>query len=531
MVNANNFLRKNKYFLLIVVVLTGFISYMITITHSSLWYDEAVEYFYSKILIGEAPGVPGSFAAKNMYERICLTFQPPLYNILMYIWLLFFDSGDFTFRLAGILVTLIGAVGIYKCIDKLCGMKYAALGTVFYVFSSSVAYYALECAEYNLMLCCISWVFYFFVKCMKENSYGAFAGFFLFACLSVYSQYGAAFLVIALYLVLFANCLKDNKSLKILLTGTGIVALGAVLPLLYFFLLPQLEHQGTTTISHMPVFAINPIVDYIIGALITLWAGFKLHSADGLLGFIPLSIVCAAVLASIIALFKKNKEYIQFVVICVITYSLYFVAVACSFYGYNNWSGKLGCFNLSGAGGRYFLFLVPLFVITLTYGTSEFIKLFKHIKYRKVISVLAIMAATVFCFTEIYVLSLGWEKDDMRDVCQIWYDNQGFESVTLVYQSSAATFQFYLIHNDDYNEKYRNNIIMSDTLMQAAEHDAMIEELNEMGIFEHDELYYVCNAYEHWKNYEVFNEVYAEHGYIITVLYEKESLLLHIERV
>lgn len=58
-------------------------------TNSALWYDEAIEYFYSKIMIGK---VPGGFDTQNMYERITSTFQPPLYNVFMNIWLLFLTA-------------------------------------------------------------------------------------------------------------------------------------------------------------------------------------------------------------------------------------------------------------------------------------------------------------------------------------------------------------------------------------------------------------------------------------------------------
>lgn len=73
-------------------------------TKWGLWYDEAVEYYFSKFLTGPVPGSPGTV---NMMERILLTFQPPLYNVLMHFWLRFFDT-EFMFRLAGILTTMAG---------------------------------------------------------------------------------------------------------------------------------------------------------------------------------------------------------------------------------------------------------------------------------------------------------------------------------------------------------------------------------------------------------------------------------------
>lgn len=60
------------------------------LTNAPLWYDETIEYWYSKVMVGSLPwdsmnSVDSHF--ENMYQRIVSTFQPPLYNFLMYFWL------------------------------------------------------------------------------------------------------------------------------------------------------------------------------------------------------------------------------------------------------------------------------------------------------------------------------------------------------------------------------------------------------------------------------------------------------------
>lgn len=49
------------------------------LTNASLWFDETVEYYYSKFLSGIEPVASSSGVAisTNMYERIISTFQPP----------------------------------------------------------------------------------------------------------------------------------------------------------------------------------------------------------------------------------------------------------------------------------------------------------------------------------------------------------------------------------------------------------------------------------------------------------------------
>ncbi len=100
---------KKQYIFLGCILLIALVFYTINATRSGLWYDEAIEYFYSKYITGP---VPGGHNSANMLERILHTFQPPLYNILMYFWLGLFDS-EFGFRFAGILTTLAGSAGKY----------------------------------------------------------------------------------------------------------------------------------------------------------------------------------------------------------------------------------------------------------------------------------------------------------------------------------------------------------------------------------------------------------------------------------
>ena len=94
-----SFFTKNEWLLVCLVLVAMSIFYFSHLTTSGLWYDEAIEYFYSKYMTGTIPvGMPQT---ENMYERICFTYQPPLYNLLMYLWLSVFDS-ESTFRLAAV---------------------------------------------------------------------------------------------------------------------------------------------------------------------------------------------------------------------------------------------------------------------------------------------------------------------------------------------------------------------------------------------------------------------------------------------
>lgn len=126
-----------------------------------------------------------------------------------------------------------------------------------YLSAYSVMYYALECAEYNLQLCMECWMIFFFIRCIdvKEVSRKDIIGFYLFAVLSIYSQYGSAFLIISLFIVLFHNYIKykSYNSFRWLIIIGILVVFIFIVPLWIFFVEPQMTHQESLTISHRPV--------------------------------------------------------------------------------------------------------------------------------------------------------------------------------------------------------------------------------------------------------------------------------------
>ena len=185
--------EKRKYIWVVLVFLAVFILLCLNATRSGLWYDESIEYYFSRVSSGP---VPGSRDSGSMYERIVETFQPPLYNWLMFLWLSFFDS-EFGFRLAGILTTVLGGIGFFLALKKVTETRWAAIGSAVYLLTGRILIYALECAEYNLMLCLLCWTLCFFVYALLEKKTYQIIGFFLMACLSVYSQYGAVFVILS----------------------------------------------------------------------------------------------------------------------------------------------------------------------------------------------------------------------------------------------------------------------------------------------------------------------------------------------
>ena len=121
------------------------------LTYASLWFDEAIEFYYSSHLFSSFVPVPGGqdFPQDgNMYQKIIVTFQPPLYNFLMFFWLKISDS-EWWFRFAGVVAGYCGSIGIYKTVKQYCNWKWATLSMLTFFSIYHVLYFIQECAEYN----------------------------------------------------------------------------------------------------------------------------------------------------------------------------------------------------------------------------------------------------------------------------------------------------------------------------------------------------------------------------------------------
>lgn len=523
--------NNKKWLFLGGILLAGFLTYILSLTASGFWYDEAIEYYFSKVISGK---VPGGFGKSTMYERILSTYQPPLYNWLMHIWLIFFDS-EAGFRMAGVLTTLLGAIGIFCGIDKLINYKWASFGTCFYLFSTAVARYGTECAEYNLMLCCISWTLYFYIMCIKEQKTKNYIGFFLFACFSVYSQYGAAFLVLILYLSLVIKNIKDKnfKILKTMILMSVIVAVVAAFPLIWFFMLPQMDNQGSATVSHIPYFRnSNIIIDFIISIVVQVaWNFHPSGLYNSKMYYIQPALAGIAGLVTLAALLRRDKTLKHLAGLCICSWIIFYIAVACSFYAYNGWMPTRGTENM---GKSYGMFFIPLWTLTLCYGIYIFTGWIKAKAGKNIFRGYTILLAAAMCIyiaIEVKVsYSGGPFKDDTREVSYAWYENKAYEKKTLVHEFSDAPFQFYLTHNDSYQEEYQNNIINTEMWIRSAGYDGMKAKFEEMGILGLEEFYYISPVQEWEENVSVFEQLMRDNGYEIKALWKGKSELLYLKK-
>ena len=534
-----SFFTKNEWLLVCLVIVAMGIFYFSHLTTSGLWFDEAVEYFFSKCMTGTtSAGLP---LTENMYERICITYQPPLYNVLMYLWLSVFDS-ESTFRLAGVLTTFVGAIGLYCAFRKITGIKWSLMGLCVYLTACSVKYYALECAEYNLLLCMECWMLYFFVCCITGISARArkraIMGFYAFAVLSIYSQYGSAFLIAALFLAL---CLvyikqKDNISLRWLFGLGFAVTLVAIIPLWIWFIQIQLHNQGTTAVNHNPVFVGNVFYSLKESFCNNVSWIFTMPETNKvrLVLAMNLIVVCMGI-CTVFSVFrwKRARALAPCLTACVICFMAFFIASACTFYAYNWWTGQYGCYNIiTGEGGRYVLFFAPLLIFTLVTGTCVFCQ---NIAFKswlhKLMCFAPIVIAAIF-YVQMWLSPYGL-KNDVREATNTWMEVGGYRSHTLVQEWAAGTFHYYFRHSPVFSPEAQKSIITMDARMRMKDKETLSKYLTGINVFTYPELYYVGNIFSPGPpdNLEMIIEIFKQQGYDVETVKElQQSIVLRMTK-
>lgn len=490
----NSLTAKQQKWILIAVLICISIYYLTQLTHFGIWYDEGIEYFYSKYMNGPLPDniAVNAEGTQNMYDRISLTYQPPLYNFVMYLWLSIFDS-EMAFRLIGLILTIIGAIGVYRTLRTISVNFYGSLiGVVVYLTLPCVAFFAVESAEYNLMLCFVAWALYYFCKCMQDNNPRKnkrnFIKYIIFGCLAVYSQYGAILTIAIGYLILLFIYFrrKDSKMIRTALIGGGIAVVVFGLPLLFLFLLPQMQLQGSADISHAPVFVKN--------VLYSLWYGveqlsdfvFKASSSrfSGV-------IVALFALMSVAAIFYRNKTLKKLWLIVGINYILYFILVTCSLYAYNDWDGALGCNNL---GKRYVLYMVPIVFITFYYGIYLiYNRYIRQGKYKSLKTLILCGLILVYIIAIARLSGISEKSNGERDAFEAWYDAKGYDYCTIVENFENPAFQFYYMHSDKYDST-KGNMIGEGDWSRRGNPSVIYDNLTKLGVLSKDTVLLVCSS-------------------------------------
>ena len=408
------------------------------LTQASLWVDESIEFWYSRVMSGPLPFE----STTGMVERINSTFQPPLYNFLMFFWLQV-STSQWWFRFFGVVAGFVGMIGLFQAVRRITDSVYASAAAVlFAAFVYQLVYYWQECAEYCLLLASVFWALYFWVCLLKSPSRKNIIGLTALSVIAVYSQYGAVFPIFIMLVTALAAVLKakDRKLTATLLFSWGIAFLFAAVPLFWFFFLPQFtsQHQGGGVIRELSFYRNNPLLDFAGGAA----AVFEWNCTL----YLP-KIVTAALLGLFVLLcvfsFIRGSRFMKILILSnLCLWLIYYAALKLNLYAYGHFRG------------RYALFFLPCWMVLTAAMIHEIHGRLKNrdaagrVPLSRIWLGAVALGCAVFCFFS-WQLALkdNWEKEDNRTAAYVWLRENPEGKDTLVYYGAAAGFSYYL-YND-----------------------------------------------------------------------------------
>lgn len=434
------------------LLLTGAIIYYFLLSlykflQAPLWGDEMTEYYTS--FFQNAP-IPGVTEASSMYERlITMQQQPPLYSYVMGVWRLIRDT-EFWLRFSSVVFCLGSVVAIYFIMRKLANRWIAFVAAIVFSSMYQVQYYVKETAEYALLLPLLFWTIYCFILVLEKTTLKRIIAFTLMCVISVYTQYGAVFIVVPTALQVLYRCLKTGEK-KLFKLTLGLYAASvalAGLPLFIFYLIPQsVNPVGTLVLEKTVEFNKNFLYDFFLG-FTSLFDWLMLdYDRDGarMMGFMWLLAFIFILVGILLVIRKKDTVFNNLLFTCLLTYILYYICNKTKFYAYG-WFGT-----------RYCLFFLPLLFIASAYMLSLVLRELSERAGNtpnRIIQSLVFLAAVLYCCYGVYRVHNHWWKSDERAVVAYWYDNDLVREITFVDYLQRLSYIYYLDHDERYDESY-----------------------------------------------------------------------------
>ena len=278
---------KKRYVVPSVLVLLAFGLRLARLSFQPLWWDEGWSVYFATMDVG------------GVLERTAVDIHPPLYYLLLHVWIQLFGSSVASVRFLSVVIGTLTVLLIYIAGRLLLNRRGALIAAFLLTIAPLHIYYSQEVRMYGLVtllglaasLFALQWDF-------DQWDSWKWAGYVMVATAALYTQYYAGFLLLALNLVVFIRWLRGRHGLRSLASW-----LAAQLTVFLLFL-PWLWYAGGKLVTYVR-FKVGVEEDLSLGLLTYLGrhlAAFTWGHAEGALadwwwlGLVPLVSLVVALL-------------------------------------------------------------------------------------------------------------------------------------------------------------------------------------------------------------------------------------------
>jgi len=293
---------RRRHLVLLALILVALGLRVARLGFQPLWWDEGWSLYFATVDLG------------SMLERTAVDIHPPLYYLILHLWTRLFDTSADSARLLSVFLGTATVPLLYATGRRLLGPRGGLAAAFLLAISPFHIYYSQEVRMYVLVTLLGLAATHFALR-WDAGGWGAgcWTAYVLAATAALYSQYYAAFLLLALNLVVLARWLRQTRTGSP--AGRSVRGLGSWLgaqAAVIFLFLPWLWYAGAKLLTYVR-FKVSVEQDPSLGLFAYLTrhlAAFTWGHAEGLLagwwwvGLLPL---VALVLALAFVLWRRAR--------------------------------------------------------------------------------------------------------------------------------------------------------------------------------------------------------------------------------
>lgn len=414
----------NRIFVLCCFAVLGFLM-VYRLNHSSLWYDEWIEFYYSQ----------NSLTDGTMYRSIISTFQPPLYNVLMHGWLMVSHSLTW-FRLFNVIPGFLTGLFVYASAADLTGSRgMGGFAVLILSVSYQWVYMVQEASEYVLMMLFVSASVYAYLKAEERPSFKRTAGLALAAAGAAYSQYGCVFVVMPLLLLHLFRTLqrKDRAQIRNVALIYTLSLVFLAFPLYHWFAGIQIGNHKITGASATgdPLRLADLVCKF--GTMVV----YLIRTPDVTETSLTMGIGAVILLTALIVLIRERKTAkADFVLTVLFALLLHYALVQKHIYAMVHAGMSAGYYC------RYSVFYLPVLPVLLMLELSVVGKLIGHRPVLK--CVLPAILSAVIAIGSLPGILANWHKSYDREMAFTWLANDGNNQYTVLYGTAENSFYYFV---------------------------------------------------------------------------------------